>query len=63
VLADTECCQQNAESVAAREGWAGMKAVANGNVVELSDDVASRWGPRIVELLQALDAAAAKAAG
>ena len=62
VLADTECCQQNAASVAARDGWAGMKAIANGNVVELSDDVASRWGPRIVELLRLLDKAAANAA-
>lgn len=62
VLADTECCQQNAASVAARDGWAGMKAVKNGNVVELSDDVASRWGPRIVELLRLLDKAAANAA-
>jgi iron complex transport system substrate-binding protein len=62
VLADTECCQQSAETVAAREGWAGMKAVANGNVVALSDDVASRWGPRIVDLLRALDEAAASAA-
>ena len=61
LLADTECCQQNAASVAAREGWAGMKAVAEGNVVELGDDVASRWGPRIVTLLRAVDEAANKA--
>jgi iron complex transport system substrate-binding protein len=62
LLADTECCQQDAASVAARDGWGGMKAVANGTVIELSDDVASRWGPRIVELLRAIDEAAAKAA-
>jgi len=52
LLADTECCQQSAETVAARDGWDGMKAVTKGNVIELSDDVASRWGPRIVDLLQ-----------
>jgi iron complex transport system substrate-binding protein len=54
ILADTECCQQTAETVAARDGWGGMKAVTNGDVVELSDDVASRWGPRIVDLLRAV---------
>ena len=50
-LADTECCGQTAETVAARPGFAGLSAVSNGQVVELSDDVASRWGPRVVELL------------
>ena len=62
IRADTECCQQNAASVAARPGWEGMKAVTSGNVVELSDDIASRWGPRIVDLLRAVDEAAEKAA-
>lgn len=61
LLADTECCQQDAAAVAARDGWAGMKAVAEGNIVELDDDVASRWGPRIVQLLQAVDEAATRA--
>jgi iron complex transport system substrate-binding protein len=51
-LADTKCCGETAESVAARDGWAEMSAVVNGNVIELDDDVASRWGPRVVELLQ-----------
>jgi iron complex transport system substrate-binding protein len=48
-LADTKCCQQSATSVAQRPGWKNMKAVKNGGVVELDDDVASRWGPRIVD--------------
>jgi iron complex transport system substrate-binding protein len=61
-LADTECCQQTAATVAARDGWASLTAVTDGNVVELNDDVASRWGPRIVELLHQIDEAAAKAA-
>lgn len=61
-LADTECCQQDADAVAGRDGWAGMKAVANGNVVALDDDIASRWGPRILDLVEQLDAAAVKAA-
>ncbi len=56
-LADTVCCEQTAETVAARPGWDGLTAVQNGNVVELNDDVASRWGPRIVELVEAVVAA------
>ena len=34
-LADTICCQQDAATVAARPGWAGINAVKNGGVVEL----------------------------
>ena len=56
-LADTKCCGQTAETVAARDGWGSMKAVTAGKVVELDDDVASRWGPRVVELVQAIAAA------
>jgi iron complex transport system substrate-binding protein len=48
-LADTKCCQQTAAVVAKRPGWDKLKAVKNGAVVELDDDIASRWGPRIVE--------------
>ena len=51
-LADTKCCQQTAATVAARAGWSGIAAVVNKNVVELDDDVASRWGPRIVDLIE-----------
>ncbi len=51
-LADTKCCQQTAATVAARPGWADIAAVKNGNVVELDDDIASRWGPRIVDLIE-----------
>ena len=50
-LADTRCCGQSAATVAARPGWAGLQAVAGGRVVPLDDDVASRWGPRLVDLL------------
>jgi iron complex transport system substrate-binding protein len=60
-LADTKCCGQSVAAVAGRPGWAGLQAVAGGRVVELDDDVASRWGPRLVELLAA--AAGAVAAG
>jgi iron complex transport system substrate-binding protein len=56
-LADTKCCQQNAASVAERSGWSGIAAVKSGNVVELNDDIASRWGPRIVDLIEEIAAA------
>ena len=51
-LADTICCQQDATTVAKRPGWTQIAAVKAGHVVNLSDDIASRWGPRIVVLLQ-----------
>ena len=51
-LADTKCCQQTAATVADRAGWSGIAAVVNQNVVELDDDIASRWGPRIVDLIE-----------
>ncbi|MEV0454819.1 ABC transporter substrate-binding protein [Catellatospora methionotrophica] len=53
-LADTKCCQQNLDTVKARAGWAGMTAVSKGQVVALDDDIASRWGPRVVDLVRAI---------
>ena len=61
VLADTKCCAQTAETVAARDGWGGLNAVVAGNIAELDDDIASRWGPRIVELIVAIGEAVTKA--
>jgi len=55
-LADTKCCGQSAKTVAARDGWDGLTAVKTGGVVELDDDVASRWGPRVVDFLQTVAA-------
>ncbi|NUR72042.1 MAG: ABC transporter substrate-binding protein [Hamadaea sp.] len=51
-LADAKCCQQTADTVKARAGWAGITAVSKGQIVALDDDIASRWGPRIVDLAQ-----------
>lgn len=63
-LADTDCCDVTPESVAQRPGWEQITAVEEGNVVTVGDDVASRWGPRVVEFaervggaLQSLDSA------
>jgi iron complex transport system substrate-binding protein len=49
VLADTHCCAQNYSTVASRPGWSSISAVEHHRVVLANDDVASRWGPRIVE--------------
>jgi iron complex transport system substrate-binding protein len=51
-LADTKCCAQSAATVAARPGWEGVDAVVNGRVIELDDDIASRWGPRLATLVE-----------
>jgi iron complex transport system substrate-binding protein len=59
-LADTKCCQQDAARVAARPGWGQLKAVRDGGVVALDDDIASRWGPRVVDYLRTVADAVGK---
>ena len=59
-LADTIFESQTADTVAARPGWDQLSAVQNGNVVEMNDDISSRWGPRIVEFLEVAGAAVAE---
>ena len=54
VLADGECCGQSATTVAERPGWGDLTAVIDGSVIEIDDDVASRWGPRVVEFMRAV---------
>ena len=53
-LADTRCCGQDAQTVAARPGWDLLTAVQTGRIVELNDDIVSRWGPRLVEFIAAI---------
>ncbi|HET7513301.1 MAG TPA: ABC transporter substrate-binding protein [Gaiella sp.] len=57
VLADTVCCAQNVRTVAARPGWSRIAAVRTGSVVRLDDSIASRWGPRLVNLVRAVGTA------
>jgi iron complex transport system substrate-binding protein len=57
VLADSVCCGQNLRTVASRPGWSRIPAVRNGLVLRIDDSIASRWGPRIVNLVRAVDAA------
>ena len=59
-LADT-AYGENAETVAARPGWSSLTAVTSGRVVELDSDIASRWGPRVVDLVVAVSEALAAA--
>jgi iron complex transport system substrate-binding protein len=60
-LADATTGKQDATTVSARAGWAGIAAVKNKRIVTLDGDVASRWGPRLVLLVQAIGDALATA--
>ena len=53
-LADTKCCGQSPATVKARSGWANLTAVKQNQIVPLDDDIASRWGPRVVDLLKTI---------
>jgi ABC-type Fe3+-hydroxamate transport system substrate-binding protein len=59
-LGDTKCCGQDAATVGKRPGWADLTAVKGSGVVELDDDIASRWGPRLPEFVQAIGDAVQK---
>jgi iron complex transport system substrate-binding protein len=54
VLADTKCCAQNLSTLAARPGWGAISAVRSGQVIGVDDDIASRWGPRVIDFMQAV---------
>lgn len=56
MLADVKYESQSAATVAARPGWAQLTAVSSGRIIELDDDVVSRWGPRVVDLAEAIAA-------
>lgn len=45
---------ESIESFSARPGFSALRAVANGDVIELDSDVSSRWGPRLVELFRVI---------
>jgi iron complex transport system substrate-binding protein len=52
-LADNEAASggQSPAVVAGRPGWAVIPAVKDHEVIGLNDDVASRWGPRLPQLV------------
>ncbi|MCB8909931.1 ABC transporter substrate-binding protein [Rhodococcus rhodochrous] len=51
-LADGQCCGVTPEVVAERAGWGELTAVRDGRVYVLDEDIASRWGPRVVDLMR-----------
>jgi iron complex transport system substrate-binding protein len=54
ILADTGKTGggQDAATVSARPGWSVLTAVKDKHIILLNTDIASRWGPRIVDLLR-----------
>lgn len=63
VLADSVCCGQTPAKVAKRAGWQNVSAIRHGDVVAVNDDVASRWGPRVVDFVRIVAAKLRAAAG
>ena len=45
-------CGTTAESIAGRPGWGDLAAVRSGNLIELDDDLTSRWGPRLIQFVE-----------
>lgn len=52
-LADT-VMGETPEKVKARAGWSSITAVSTGQIFPLDTDIASRWGPRVVDLLRSI---------
>lgn len=48
----TDQVDYTAEDVAARPGWGDVEAVRNGDIVVVDADIASRWGPRLPQLVE-----------
>jgi len=63
-LADNQAADggQSPAVVAKRPGWSGIPAVQDHEVIGLNDDVASRWGPRIPQLVAEIAQAVEQAA-
>jgi iron complex transport system substrate-binding protein len=57
VLADTRCCGQSRAKVAERPGWSTITAVRRGAIAVIDDSIASRWGPRLVNFVNAVASA------
>ena len=64
-LADNESADggQSPAVVAARPGWSAIPAVQDKEIIALNDDIASRWGPRLPQLVAQIAQAVEKAPG
>jgi iron complex transport system substrate-binding protein len=64
-LADNQAADggQTPAIVAARPGWSAIPAVKDHEVIGLNDDIASRWGPRLPELVAEIAQAVERASG
>jgi len=64
-LADNEPADggQSPAIVAARPGWSAIPAVQDKAIIALNDDIASRWGPRLPQLVAQIAQAVEKAPG
>jgi iron complex transport system substrate-binding protein len=64
-LADNEPADggQSPAIVAARPGWSAIPAVKDNEIIALNDDIASRWGPRLPQLVAQIAQAVEKAPG
>lgn len=54
VIVVTDQVSYTADDVAARPGWDQVDAVREGNIITVDSDIASRWGPRLPQLVRAL---------
>ncbi len=54
VIVITDQVSYTAEDVANRPGWSEVDAVRNGDIVTVDADIASRWGPRLPQLVTLL---------
>ena len=64
-LADNQAADggQTPAVVAARAGWSAIPAVKDHEVIGLNDDIASRWGPRLPQLVAEIAQAVERASG
>lgn len=53
-VAHTDGSLPTVDDLAARPGWSALQALTHGQVTFLDPDIASRWGPRVVELVTAI---------
>lgn len=57
----TDQVDYTAEDVAQRPGWSEISAVQEGNIATVNADIASRWGPRLPQLVETIAAAMSRA--